>query len=61
MVGPVVCVSKLADTFIVKTNATLFTDDDPLVRSCVGNQREELDGNVFFGFSQHQNVCNRLR
>ena len=51
MVGSVVCVSELTDAFIVKTNPAVVTNNDPLIRSCVVGQREELDGNIFFGLS----------
>jgi hypothetical protein len=55
MIGPVVrlCVPKLADTFSVKANLTLLTNNDAFVRSRVSDEGEELDGNVLFDFCEH--------
>jgi hypothetical protein len=63
MIGPVVrlCVPKLADTFSVKANLTLLTNNDAFVRSRVSDEGEELDGNVLFDFYEHQNIGDCLR
>ena len=60
MISPVVRleVPKLANTFSIEANLTLLANDNPLIRSLVSDQWNQLDGNVLFYFCEHENIGN---